>query len=672
MFTFFPNFVYIDFLFIAKNRGNLALATIKNYKICSHQYFYFHFLLRLYPNFALSFSAMSDSIKHECGLAFIRLRKDFSHYKKEYGTVMWGINKLYLLMEKQHNRGQDGAGIATLKLNVESGYPYLDRERNAEPQAISTLFKNIAQGVKELTRFNPDIINHPALMKGHLKFLGELMLGHLRYGTSGKNNADFCHPFVKRHTIPARNLALAGNFNLVNTAELFEKFGIEPDDFQKQSDLSALMEVMHKYISDADIAYSGQIDFKKILQEIVPMLDGGFTVGGFTGDGTGFVFRDAHGIRPCYYYITDDVIVAASERAAIRTAFNTNENEVQELMPGNALIVKPNGNYEIIRITEPKERKACSFERIYFSRGSDEKIYKERKALGYNLSQRVLEAIHFDLKNTIFSYIPNTAEVAFFGLIKGMQLYLNKIKVERILSWGKDYDEEKLSEMINRRIRFGKIAIKDVKMRTFITEDASRDEMVQHVYDITYGTVRPGIDTLVVIDDSIVRGTTLRQSIIKMLARLQPKKILILSSAPQIRYPDCYGIDMSKMGDFIAFNAAVAILKNKGQEHILTELWQKCKHLEQQNLLHTENVVKQLYKNSTIEEITNKIAEMITPADINIPVQVIFQSIEDLHKSCPNNLGDWYFTGNYPTSGGNRVVNRAFMNYMEGRNERAY
>ena len=585
---------------------------------------------------------------------------------------MWGLNKLYLLMEKQHNRGQDGAGIATVKLNVEPGYPYMHRVRSAEPQAIAALFKNIATEVNDLTKYNPDITNHAGLMKGHVKFLGELLLGHLRYGTSGKNNGDFCHPFVKRHTIPSRNLAMAGNFNIVNSEELFTRLGIDPGPFQKQSDLAAMMEVVHKYIVDADIENPGHVDLKKVLSEVVPMFDGGFTVGGLTGDGNGFVFRDAHGIRPCYYYITDEVIVAASERAAIRTTFNMGENEVKELMPGKALIVKENGDYEIAQVIEPGERRACSFERIYFSRGSDEKIYKERKALGYNLSEQVLKAIDFDLKNTIFSYIPNTAETAFFGLQKGMQMYLNKIKVERILSWGKDYNEEMLSEMINRRIRFGKIAIKDVKMRTFITEDASRNEMVQHVYDVTYGTVRPGIDTLVVIDDSIVRGTTLKQSIIRMLGRLQPKKIIILSSAPQIRYPDCYGIDMSRMGDFIAFNAAVEVLKDRGREHFLQDLWQKCKNLKEQNLLHTENVVKQLYKDSTIQEITNKIAEMVTPADLNIPVQVIFQSIEDLHKSCPNNLGDWYFTGDYPTPGGNRVVNQAFMNYMEGNNERGY
>jgi amidophosphoribosyltransferase len=391
-----------------------------------------------------------------------------------------------------------------------------------------------------------------------------------------------------------------------------------------------------------------------------------------TGNGIGFVFRDAHGIRPSYYYVNDEVVVAASERAAIRTTFNVGENEVKELMPGQAMIVHENGEVEIAQVLEPKERKACSFERIYFSRGSDEKIYRERNALGYHLSERVLDAIDHDLKNTIFSFIPNTAEIAFYGMLKGMGDYLNKVKVERILGWGKDFDEQKLTEMITRKIRIEKIAIKDVKMRTFITEDASRNEMVQHVYDITYGTVRPGEDTLVVIDDSIVRGTTLKESIIRMLSRLKPKKIIIVSSSPQIRYPDCYGIDMSKMGDFIAFNAVVELMKERGKEKCLKELHDTCKDLHRANQLHSTNVVQQLYKQFTADEVSGKIAQLITPAGLTTPVQVIFQSIEDLHKSCPNNLGDWYFTGDYPTPGGNKVVNKAFMNYMEGRNVRGY
>jgi amidophosphoribosyltransferase len=585
---------------------------------------------------------------------------------------MWGLNKLYLLMEKQHNRGQDGAGVAVVKTDVEPGYPFLHRIRSNSIQSIADIFKQIGDEVNELEKFNPDIKKHPGLMKGHVSFMGELLLGHLRYGTQGKNNIEFCHPFVKRHTIPARNLALAGNFNLVNTEELFSLVNIDPGEFQRQSDLAAMMEVIYHFLVKADEASPHQMDIAAVLKKALALFDGGFHVGGVTGNGIGFVFRDAHGIRPSYYYINDEVVVAASERAAIRTAFNLGENEVKELMPGQALIVNEKGEPEIVQVLEPKERKACSFERIYFSRGSDEKIYRERIALGYNLSEQVLNAIDHDLKNTIFSFIPNTAEVAFYGLLKGMEDYLNKIKIERILSWKKEYDAEKLSEMVNRRIRIEKIAIKDVKMRTFITEDAGRNEMVQHVYDITYGTVRAKQDTLVVIDDSIVRGTTLKESIIRMLARLKPKKIIVVSSSPQIRYPDCYGIDMSKMGDFIAFNAAVELMKERGKTDCLKDLLERCKELQRNNKLHTENVVKQLYKQFTNEEISAKIAQLITPPGLDIPVQVIFQSIETLHQSCPNNLGDWYFTGNYPTPGGNKVVNKAFMNYMEGKNVRGY
>ncbi|HQW83492.1 MAG TPA: amidophosphoribosyltransferase, partial [Ferruginibacter sp.] len=473
-------------------------------------------------------------------------------------------------------------------------------------------------------------------------------------------------------TIPARNLALAGNFNLVNTEELFGLVNIDPGEFQRQSDLAAMMEVVYHFLVKADEAFPGEMDIEKVLKKAIPLFDGGFNFSGIIGNGDGFVMRDAHGIRPSYYYINDDVIVAASERAAIRTAFNLGENEVKELMPGYALIAKANGSYYIEQIIEPKERKACSFERIYFSRGSDEKIYRERTALGYQLSDTVLKAIDYDLKNTIFSFIPNTAEIAFYGLIKGAEDYLNKIKIERILSWGKDFDEEKLAEMVNRKIRIEKIAIKDVKLRTFITEDSSRNEMVQHVYDITYGTVRKNIDTLVIIDDSIVRGTTLKESIIRMLARLQPKKIIVVSSAPQIRYPDCYGIDMSKMGDFIAFRAAIELLKDTNQLSLLDDMLDKCKSLQRNNQLHTQNIVREIYKPFSLDQISNKIAELITPKNLQIPVTVIYQTIESLHEACPTNTGDWYFTGNYPTPGGNRVCNKAFMNYMEGKNVRGY
>ena len=615
---------------------------------------------------------MSDEIKHECGLAYIRLRKPLSYYLQKRGSVTYGLNKLYLLMEKQHNRGQDGAGLAILKLNIEPGNPFLYRLRSNAQQPIADLFYKIGLEIQELEKFQPDIAKHPGLMKGHLPFMGEILLGHLRYGTQGKNNIDFCHPFIKRNLIPGKNLALAGNFNLVNTDELFEHIKLDPGPFEKQSDLAAMMEVIHHFLCNEESINPNNPNIVDVLKKSVPLFDGGFTVGGLVGNGHSFVLRDAHGIRPAYYYIDEEVIVAASERAAIRTTFNVGENEVLELMPGQALIVDDEGNYKIEQIIAPKERRACSFERIYFSRGSDEKIYRERIALGNHLSQIVLERIENDLKNTIFSYIPNTAEVAFYGLVKGMEKYLNKIKVERILSWGTDVTEEKLEAMINRKIRQEKIAIKDVKLRTFITEDTNRNEMVQHVYDITYGTVRKDEDTLVIIDDSIVRGTTLKESIIRMLSRLGPKKIIVVSSAPQIRYPDCYGIDMSKMNDFIAFRAVIALLNEKGMTHIIDETYQRIIALEASNELHTENVVRQLYKPFTPDEISDKIAQLITPEDIKIPVEVIYQTIEALHDCCPTNTGDWYFTGNYPTPGGNKVCNKAFKNYVEGKNVRGY
>ncbi len=615
---------------------------------------------------------MSDAIKHECGLAFIRLRKPFSYYLQEHGTVMYGLNKLYLLMEKQHNRGQDGAGIATVKLNVEAGYPFLSRLRSNAQQPIVDIFSKVNAEVQELIKYQPQITKHPGLMKGHVSFLGELLLGHLRYGTQGRNSVDFCHPFIKRETESGTNLALAGNFNLVNTDDLYDFLAMQPGEFQKQSDLAAMIEVIHHFLTIEDKVNPNAADLERVLAQAVPLFDGGFTIGGLVGNGHSFVMRDAHGIRPAYYYIDDEVIVAASERASIRTTFNVGENEVEELMPGNALIVDNEGNYVVKQVVPAKERRACSFERIYFSRGSDEKIYRERIALGYHLSKTVLDRIQYDLKNAIFSYIPNTAEVAFYGLVKGMEDYLNQIKVKRILSWGNDITEEKLQEMITRKIRQEKIAIKDVKIRTFITQDDSRNEMVQHVYDVTYGTVRNHQDTLIVIDDSIVRGTTLKESIVRMLARLKPKKIIVVSSAPQIRYPDCYGIDMSKMGDFIAFRAAIELLQERDMEHILDTVKERILALKAAGELHTENVVRKVYKPFTTEEISQKIAQMITPSDITFPVEVIYQTIEDLHDSCPTNTGDWYFTGNYPTPGGNRVCNQAFLNYMDGKNVRGY
>lgn len=615
---------------------------------------------------------MSDEIKHECGLAFIRLRKPFSYYQQKYSSVLYGLNKLYLLMEKQHNRGQDGAGIATVKLNTEPGYPFMYRLRSNASQPIADLFSEIWKEILEVEKYQPDIKNHPGLMKGHVSVMGEILLGHLRYGTQGRNDVNFCHPFIKKNTIPSRNLALAGNFNIVNTKDLFDTIGLTPGEFECQSDLAAMMEVLYHFLIKNDEKTPGSLDILNVLKEAVPLFDGGYHFAGIVGNGDAFVVRDAHGIRPSYYFINDEVIVAASERAAIRTAFNLEENEVQELMPGCALIVKADGSCSVEQVIPAQERKACSFERIYFSRGSDEKIYRERISLGYQLSATVLQAVDYDLKNTIFSFIPNTAEIAFYGLIKGAEDYLNKIKVERILSWQKNYDDEKLTEMVNRKVRIEKIAIKDVKLRTFITEDTNRNEMVQHVYDITYGTVRPHEDTLVVIDDSIVRGTTLKESIIRMLNRLKPKRIIIVSSAPQIRYPDCYGIDMSKMGDFIAFKAAISLLHQRGEEKLLDDIMTKCKELENKKALHTENLVRQVYKHFSLDEISGEIARLITPADITIPVDVIYQKIETLHEACPNNKGDWYFTGNYPTPGGNQVCNKAFMNFMEGKNVRGY
>ncbi|UAY57222.1 amidophosphoribosyltransferase [Arachidicoccus terrestris] len=615
---------------------------------------------------------MSDAIKHECGLAYIRLKKPLSFYLEKYGTVSYGLNKLYLLMEKQHNRGQDGAGVATVKLDVENGYEFLHRLRSNARQPISDIFSQIGTQIGDLEKYLPEIQSQPEIMKGHVPMLGELLLGHLRYGTQGRNDVEFCHPFIKRSLNKATNMAMAGNFNLVNTKELFEIIGMEPGTFQKQSDLAAMMEIVHHFLVKEAAATGNNINVANILRQAASLFDGGYTVSGLIGNGKSFVLRDEHGIRPAYYYADDEVVVAASERASIRTTFNVGENEVKELMPGTALIVDEKGNHQVEQILEPKERRACSFERIYFSRGGDEKIYRERIALGYHLSKRILDLIDADLKNTIFSYIPNTAEVAFYGLVKGMEDYLNTIKVQRIMSWNGDFDEQKLEEMVNRKIRQEKIAIKDVKMRTFITADAGRNEMVQHVYDITYGTVRRNEDTLVVIDDSIVRGTTLKESIVRMLSRLEPKKIIVVSSAPQIRYPDCYGIDMSRMGDFVAFRAALALHKDRGTEQVIQDVFNKCLELQKRDEMHTENAVQGIYADFTPEEISDKIAELITPEDVTVPVEVIYQTIEDLHDSCPTNTGDWYFTGNYPTPGGNRVVNKAFINYMEGVNSRGY
>ena len=617
---------------------------------------------------------MSDEILHECGIAYLRLRKPLEYYHKQYGTAFWGLNKLYLMMEKQHNRGQDGAGIATVKLNMPEGHPFMKRIRSNVTQSIADIFKIVQQEIEDVEKLRPDIRNYPNLLKGYLSYMGEVMMGHLRYGTQGKNNIENCHPFVKGDVSPLKSIALAGNFNLVNTQELFAFVNQQEDTSidNCESDLSAMLEVIHFFLKEAVEADAANLNWVDILSKATNKFDGGFVVEGLCGNGDSFVLRDKHGIRPAYYYIDEETIAVASERPVLMTAFKTTIENIKELPAGHALIVKADGSYTLERIMEETEKKACSFERIYFSRGSDAEIYNERKQLGRLLSEKVLKSINHDLKNTIFSFIPNTAEVAFYGLIKGAEAYLNEIKIQRIQSWDKDFDEEKLREMIERRVRIEKIAIKDVKMRTFITEESARNEMVQHVYDITYGTVRAGIDSLVIIDDSIVRGTTLRESIIRMLDRLGPKKITVVSSAPQIRYPDCYGIDMSKMGDFIAFQATVELLKENNKAHLLDDVYAECLQAQKSNTLTSENFVKKIYKQFSVDEISLKIGQMLRPEDVHAEIDLIYQSIEDLHSACPHNKGDWYFTGDYPTPGGNAVVNKAFMNYMEGKDGRGY
>ncbi len=575
-------------------------------------------------------------------------------------------------MEKQHNRGQDGAGIASVKLDVAPGHQNMYRYRVGGQQAIAQIFQNISQEVSDLEKEYPDVMQHPGFMKGYMRFAAEILLGHLRYGTQGKNNVEFCHPFIKPHMNPTRNLAMAGNFNLVNTDELFAKLALHPTNNMRESDLGAMIETIHHYLCKADDENPASLDIVNILKKSTVQFDGGYVFSGLVGNGDSFVMRDANGIRPCYYYKDDEVVVAASERAAIMTAFNVTQKQIIKLLPGHAIIVKADGTFSDVEILEPRKLAACSFERIYFSRGSDPDIYRERMQLGRNLADTVLKSLDYHLKHTIVSFIPNTAEIAFYGLIKGLEDYLKDITLERIMARKDSITHDEMKELVYRRVRIEKIAIKDAKLRTFITEDASRNEMVQHVYDITYGTVERGVDTLVVIDDSIVRGTTLKESIIKMLDRLGPKRIIIVSSAPQIRYPDCYGIDMSKMGDFIAFQAAVGLLKDNGHSALLTDTYNKCKAAEANGTLDEENFVKGIYDPFTAEQISAKIAQMLRHKDVHTQVDVIYQSIEGLYDACPHNTGDWYFTGNYPTRGGNRVANRAYINYMEQKEGRGY
>lgn len=630
---------------------------------------------------------MSDFIKHECGIALIRLLQPLEHYHKKYGTVFYGLNKLYLLMEKQHNRGQDGAGIATIKLDIPPGREYIYRYRTTAQQPIDDIFKKVFSGLPK--NDNSKKLNDISWLKANMPFLGELMLGHLRYGTHGKNLLKYNHPIHRRNNWMTRNLILAGNFNLTNTEELFQhliELGQHP---RENSDTNTILEKIGHFLDEENQhlfnqyknRYSNEavskriaekLDIQKILSNASKRFDGGYAIAGLIGHGDAFVMRDPAGIRPAYFFSDNEFAVVASERPAIQTAFNVSFEKVKEIKPGHALIIKKDGSISEKQIKHPTERKSCSFERIYFSRGSDKEIYLERKKLGYLLAPQVLKEINYDLENTVFSYIPNTAEVAFEGLIGGLEDYLAGERAKQLKNLGKNIDNKKLLSLLSIKPRVEKIAIKDAKLRTFITEDVARKELVAHIYDITYGSIRENKDTMVIIDDSIVRGTTLRESIIRMLDRLQPKKIVIVSSAPQIRYPDCYGIDMSKMGDFAAFQATVALLKEKRKEKLLDEIYKSCKASENQRKEKVKNEVKRLYDLFSVKEISDKIAEIVKHKEVKAEVKIIFQTIENLHTACPNNKGDWYFSGNYPTPGGNKVVNKAFVNFMEKKDERAY
>ena len=630
---------------------------------------------------------MSDAIKHECGIAFLRLRQPLEFYNQKYGTPLYGINKMCLLMEKQHNRGQDGAGLATIKLDVPQGSRYISRKRSNAGKPIQHLFEYINKRFVKLQKTDPEKFNDVQWLQEHMAFTGEVLLGHLRYGTYGGNGLEQCHPFLRQNNWRTRSLVLAGNFNMTNVDELFNQLvelGQHPKE--KADTVTILERIGHFLDVENDRIYYEQKDHytKKEISSVIAKemnveqvlinsskhWDGGYVISGIIGHGDAFVLRDPSGIRPAYYYADDEIVVATSERPVIQTAFNVPIDDIKEVPPGHALIVKKDGSFKEVQIMPPLERKSCSFERIYFSRGNDQDIYKERLRLGKNLCPAILMDLDNDLKNSVFSYIPNTAEVSYYGVLKGMDNALNQQKSKAILSL-KNPSADEIEHIMSTRVRAEKIAIKDAKLRTFITQDASRDDLVTHVYDITYGTVKP-TDNLVMIDDSIVRGTTLKQSILRILDRLHPKKIVIVSSAPQIRYPDCYGIDMAKLGDFIAFQAAIALLKESGQESLIEEVYQQCLAAIEDTTLPSQNHVKAIYKPFSALQISEKIAQLLRPKEIQAEVSIIYQTIEDLHDSCPNHQGDWYFTGDYPTSGGNRVVNKSFVYYIEGRNERAY
>ncbi len=633
---------------------------------------------------------MTDNITHECGIAMIRLLKPLPYYIEKYGTGFYGINKLWLLMEKQHNRGQDGAGVVGLKLDMPPGTEYITRSRSTQKDALADIFGKINQTIGDATQDNPENMNDAAWIKKNLSYTGELFLGHLRYGTYGKNSMENCHPFLRQNNWMTRSLAVAGNFNLTNNDEMFAHLVALGQHPKERSDTVTILEKIGHFLDEeneeqyARIKKEGYskkdttpligetLDYQTILSRSSKEFDGGYAIAGLVGHGDAFVMRDPSGIRPAFWYMDDEVVVVTSERPAIQTAFNVPIENIKEVQPGYALVIRKNGHVSELKVREPLEKKSCSFERIYFSRGSDRDIYRERQKLGELLVPAVMHAIEDDLDHAVFSFIPNTAEVAFYGLVKGVEQHLNKTKQERILEKGGKITADELHTILNMRPRVEKIAIKDAKLRTFITSDAHRNELVTHVYDVTYGTVRKGVDNLVVIDDSIVRGTTLKQSILKILDRLGPKKIVFVSSAPQLRYPDCYGIDMAKIGDFVAFRAAVELLHENNMEELLDKVYADCKEQLTKPMEEMVNAVKAVYKPFTAEQISAKIATLIRPEDINAEVQVIYQSIEDLHRAIPGHTGDWYFTGDYPTPGGNRVVNRAFVNYMEGKNVRAY
>ena len=628
---------------------------------------------------------MSDTIKHECGIALIRLLKPLDFYKEKYGTAFYGINKMYLMLEKQHNRGQDGAGLASIKLDMQPGERYISRIRSNEAQPVQDIFTRINQRINEGFKANPSLKDDVTLQKRELPYIGEVIMGHVRYGTFGKNSIENVHPFLRENNWMYRNLIMAGNFNMTNVNELFQnlvRLGQHPKD---KTDTVIVMEGIGHFLDDEveelyrklkEEGYTKQeaspfiaerLNIERILKRAAKYWDGGYAMEGMIGNGDAFVLRDPAGIRPAFYYQDEEVVVVASERPAIQTVFNVKYENIRELPPGNAIIIKKSGETAIKEILIPTVRKACSFERIYFSRGSDRDIYRERKMLGKLLFPRVAQAINHNLKDTVFAYIPNTAETSYLGLIEEAEQYLNEQKAKQLAV----AEKSEIPVILSQKVRTEKVAIKDVKLRTFITEDSSRDDLVAHVYDITYGSVQKG-DNLVIIDDSIVRGTTLKKSILSILGRLEPKKIIIVSSAPQIRYPDCYGIDMARLEDLVAFQAALALHKERGTYHIIKEVYEKC--LTQVALSDDKvvNYVKEVYAPFTDEEISDKIRDLLLPKDFTSEVEVIFQTVDNLHKACPENLGDWYFTGDYPTDGGNRVVNRAFINFYEGNKERAY